>query len=49
MEKIPVIVDCDPGHDDAIALVTALASEQLQILGITAAPGKNFGKYQKNP
>lgn len=39
MEKIPVIVDCDPGHDDAIALVTALASEQLQILGITAAPG----------
>ena len=21
MEKIPVIIDCDPGHDDMVALV----------------------------
>ena len=35
MEKIPVIIDCDPGHDDAIALTMALASEKLEVLGVT--------------
>ena len=28
---LPVIIDCDPGHDDAIALVLALASPELAI------------------
>lgn len=35
-----VIIDCDPGADDAIALLLALASsQQLNILGITTVAG----------
>ncbi|WP_332102113.1 hypothetical protein, partial [Klebsiella pneumoniae] len=26
---LPIMIDCDPGHDDAIALVLALASPEL--------------------
>jgi inosine-uridine nucleoside N-ribohydrolase len=35
----PVLLDCDPGHDDAIALLLALASPELDILGITTVAG----------
>lgn len=35
----PVILDCDPGHDDALAILLALASPQLQVLGITTVAG----------
>lgn len=36
----PIIIDCDPGQDDAIALLLALASpEELNILGITTVAG----------
>ena len=41
MSGRPVIIDCDPGIDDAIALLLALASpEEIDLLGITcvAAP-----------
>jgi len=35
-----VILDCDPGQDDAVALLLAIASpEQLDILGITTVAG----------
>jgi inosine-uridine nucleoside N-ribohydrolase len=34
-----VILDCDPGHDDAIALLLALASPELQLLGVTTVAG----------
>ena len=35
-----VIIDCDPGHDDAIAIIVALAnSEKLNVLGITTVAG----------
>ena len=33
MNRIPVIIDTDPGHDDAIALMMALASPRLDIRG----------------
>jgi pyrimidine-specific ribonucleoside hydrolase len=35
----PVLLDCDPGHDDAIALLLALASPELELLGITTTYG----------
>src|SRR5436190_3976054 len=34
-----VIHDCDPGHDDAIALLLALASPELELLGVTTVAG----------
>jgi inosine-uridine nucleoside N-ribohydrolase len=34
-----IILDTDPGHDDAIALLLALASPELKILGITTVSG----------
>ena len=35
----PVIIDCDPGHDDAIALLLALASPEIDLLGVTTVHG----------
>src|SRR6516164_2066395 len=34
-----VILDCDPGHDDAIALLLALGSPELKMLGVTTVSG----------
>ena len=34
-----IILDCDPGHDDAIALLLALASPELELLGVTTVSG----------
>lgn len=39
MRKIPVILDGDPGHDDAIAWVLAKGSHMLDILGVTSVCG----------
>ncbi|MEZ7008053.1 pyrimidine-specific ribonucleoside hydrolase RihA [Aeromonas sp. S13(2024)] len=36
---LPVILDCDPGHDDAIALILALASPELNVLAVTTSAG----------
>jgi purine nucleosidase len=36
----PIIIDCDPGQDDAVALFLAMASpDELDLLGITAVAG----------
>jgi inosine-uridine nucleoside N-ribohydrolase len=35
----PVILDCDPGHDDAVALLLALASPEVDLLGVTTVAG----------
>jgi inosine-uridine nucleoside N-ribohydrolase len=34
-----IVIDCDPGHDDAIAILLALASPELEVLGITTVSG----------
>ncbi|MGL4480432.1 MAG: pyrimidine-specific ribonucleoside hydrolase RihA [Aeromonas veronii] len=36
---LPVILDCDPGHDDAIALILALASPELKVQAVTTSAG----------
>lgn len=37
--KRKIIMDCDPGHDDAIALILAFASSELEIIGVTTVAG----------
>lgn len=39
MKKIPVIIDCDPGIDNVMALLLAFSSEKLDIRLITTEPG----------
>ena len=40
MSPRPVIIDCDPGADDAIALFLALASPaEIDLLGVTCVAG----------
>lgn len=40
MSRRKIIIDCDPGQDDAIALLLAMSSpEKLDILGITTVAG----------
>jgi inosine-uridine nucleoside N-ribohydrolase len=34
-----ILIDCDPGHDDAIALLLALASPEVELVGITTVAG----------
>ncbi|HEY7560611.1 MAG TPA: nucleoside hydrolase [Gaiellaceae bacterium] len=38
-EPTPILIDCDPGHDDAIALLLALASPEVELLGVTTVAG----------
>ncbi len=35
----PLIIDTDPGQDDAVALLVALASPEFEVLGITTVAG----------
>lgn len=40
MAPRPIIIDCDPGQDDAVALFLAMSSpDELEILGITTVAG----------
>ena len=40
MAKRPIIIDCDPGQDDAICLLLAMSSpDELDILGVTTVAG----------
>jgi inosine-uridine nucleoside N-ribohydrolase len=37
--SVPIIIDCDPGHDDAIAILLALASPEVDLIGVTTVAG----------
>ena len=39
MNAKKVIIDCDPGIDDTLALMLALSSPELDVLGITVVSG----------
>ncbi len=39
MTATPILVDCDPGHDDAIAILLALASPEVELRAITTVAG----------
>ena len=38
-DKRKIIIDTDPGQDDAVAILLALASPELDVLGLTAVAG----------
>ena len=39
MNKQKIILDCDPGHDDTIAILLAAKEETIELLGITVIAG----------
>lgn len=39
MNRLPIIIDCDPGHDDAVMLMLAVGSNRFDIKAITTSAG----------
>ena len=39
MNKLPILIDCDPGHDDAVMLMLAVGSGRFDIKAITTSAG----------
>ena len=49
MKRINIIIDCDPGHDDAIALLVACYSPKINLLGVSTCSGnQTIEKTSKN-
>lgn len=44
-----IIIDTDPGQDDAVAILLALASPELEVLGLTCVAGNvPLSRTQRN-
>jgi inosine-uridine nucleoside N-ribohydrolase len=44
-----IVIDCDPGHDDAIAILLALASPEVELVGVsTVAGNQTLDKTTRN-
>lgn len=39
MDRKKIVMDCDPGHDDAIAIMLAGSTKKIELLGISVASG----------
>src|SRR4051812_2748551 len=39
MAAVPILLDCDPGHDDAVALLLAAADPAVDVLAVTTVAG----------
>jgi pyrimidine-specific ribonucleoside hydrolase len=39
-----ILIDCDPGHDDMVAIMLACASRELEVLGVTTVAGNQTGE-----
>jgi pyrimidine-specific ribonucleoside hydrolase len=39
-----ILIDCDPGHDDMMALMLACASPELELVGVTTVAGNQTGE-----
>ena len=39
----PVIIDCDPGHDDMIAIMLAASDPNIDLIGVTTVAGNQTG------
>ena len=49
MNKQKIIIDCDPGHDDAIALLVACYSTKYNLIGVsTCAGNQTIDKTSRN-
>lgn len=45
----PIVIDCDPGHDDAIAILLALSSPEVELRGVvTVAGNQTVDKTTRN-
>ena len=38
-----ILIDCDPGHDDMVAIMVAAASPELELVGVTTVAGNQTG------
>ncbi|CAK9786276.1 ribosylpyrimidine nucleosidase [Cutaneotrichosporon oleaginosum] len=49
LPPIPIILDCDPGHDDAVAMLLAWGSPRIDLLAITTVGGnQTLAKVTRN-